>query len=39
MMLWFLLRDEPRAEGWQSGFLTVSGVRKPAFEAFKRLPR
>jgi len=39
LMLWFLLRDEPRAEGWQSGFLTVSGVRKPAFEAFKRLPR
>ena len=40
MMLWFLLRDERRArleEGWQSGFLTETGVRKPAFAAFQRL--
>jgi hypothetical protein len=40
MMLWFLLRDERRAlleEGWQSGLLTESGVRKPAFAAFQRL--
>lgn len=38
MMLWFLLRDEPGRSGWQSGFFTASGVRKPAFAAFQRLP-
>ena len=40
MMLWFLLRDERRArleEGWQSGLLTETGGRKPAFAAFQRL--
>lgn len=40
MLLWFLLRDELRArleEGWQSGLLTETGVRKPAFAAFQRL--
>ena len=40
MMLWFLLRDERRVfleEGWQSGLLTETGVRKPAFAAFQRL--
>ena len=38
MMLWFLLRDESRLGGWQSGFFTVSGKKKPAFDAFRRLP-
>jgi hypothetical protein len=38
MMLWFLLRDEGRLAGWQSGFFTVSGKRKPAFLAFMRMP-
>jgi hypothetical protein len=40
MFLWFLLKDEQRAleEGWQSGLMTSSGVRKPAFTAFQRLP-
>ena len=40
MMLWFLLRDETRArieEGWQSGFITAEGRRKPSFAAFQRL--
>jgi hypothetical protein len=40
MMLWFLLRDERRArlqEGWQSGLLTETGRRKPAFTSFQRL--
>ncbi len=40
MMLWFLLRDEPRLpgrDGWQSGLETVGGVKKPAFDAFRRL--
>jgi hypothetical protein len=34
VFLWFLLRDEPRLDGWQSGLLTVAGKRKPAFAAF-----
>lgn len=39
MMLWFLLRDEPETSGWQSGLFTAAGKKKPAFEAFRRLPR
>jgi hypothetical protein len=39
MMLWFLLRDQRPIGGWQSGLLTLSGKRKPAFNAFRRLPR
>ncbi len=38
LMLWFLLRDETRLAGWQSGLLTASGKKKPAFNAFMRLP-
>ena len=38
MMLWFLLKDEPTLSGWQSGLITASGARKPAFAAFQRLP-
>jgi len=38
MMLWFLLRDEGRLSGWQSGFFTAAGVKKPAYNAFRRLP-
>jgi hypothetical protein len=40
MMLWFLLRDQPRTkrfDGWQSGLLTRSGKRKPAFRAFQQV--
>jgi hypothetical protein len=36
MLLWFLLRDEPRLGGWQSGLETAAGRRKPAFGAFAR---
>jgi hypothetical protein len=39
LMLWFLLRDEPRLGGWQSGLLTRTGKKKPAFNAFRLLPR
>ena len=41
MFLWFLLRDERRSldEGWQSGLMTASGSRKPAFTAFRNLRR
>jgi hypothetical protein len=38
MMLWFLLKDEQRLGGWQSGFFTVAGKRKPAYDAFRKLP-
>ena len=39
MFLWFLLRDERQLanDGWQSGLLTASGAKKPAFAAFQKL--
>jgi hypothetical protein len=37
MMLWFLIKDERRLGGWQSGFFTAGGSRKPAYTAFRRL--
>jgi hypothetical protein len=37
MLLWFLLRDEPRLSGWQSGLISAAGVKKPAFYVFQRL--
>jgi hypothetical protein len=39
MMIWFLLKDDTSANGWQSGLLTATGRRKPAFDAFRRFPR
>jgi hypothetical protein len=39
MMLWFLLRDEPSLGGWQSGLMTRTGRKKPAFNTFRLLPR
>ncbi len=40
MLVWFLLRDDARIKaGWQSGFFTAKGKRKPAANAFKQLPR
>jgi len=35
LMLWFLLRDDPNINGWQSGLETTSGKKKPAFAAFQ----
>jgi hypothetical protein len=35
MFVWFLIRDERRLSGWQSGVVTTSGRRKPAFRAFQ----
>jgi putative glycosyl hydrolase len=35
MLLWFLLRDEGDPERWQSGLVSASGERKPAFLAFR----
>ncbi len=37
MMLWFLVRDELRATGWQSGLVSAAGRRKPSFFEFQRL--
>ena len=37
MMLWFLVRDEARSVGWQSGLISSAGRRKPAFYEFQRL--
>ncbi|HUH14412.1 MAG TPA: glycosyl hydrolase [Gaiellaceae bacterium] len=37
MMLWFMLRDDTRLAGWQSGLLNARGARKPAFAAFQRV--
>jgi len=39
MMLWYLLQDEPIVSGWQSGLLTSTGRKKPAFAAFQRAAR
>jgi hypothetical protein len=36
LLLWFLLRDEKRDAGWQSGLVSVNGKLKPAFYAFER---
>jgi hypothetical protein len=39
-LVWFMLRDDTNLSiGWQSGLLTASGKRKPAFSAFTRLRR
>jgi hypothetical protein len=37
MMIWFLLKDEQRLSGWQSGLFTASGRRKPSWGVFRRL--
>jgi hypothetical protein len=37
MFVWFLIRDERRLSGWQSGVISARGKRKPAFRAFQRL--
>jgi hypothetical protein len=37
MMIWFLVKDESRLAGWQSGFFTTTGKRKPAYTAFRAL--
>ena len=39
MFIWFLIRDEPRLSGWQSGVVTRRGARKPAFRAFQTFRR
>jgi hypothetical protein len=34
MLVHFLLRDDPRPAGWQSGLYTATGLPKPAARAF-----
>jgi len=34
LLIWFLVRDEPRVVGWQSGLFTTNGVPKPSRAAF-----
>jgi hypothetical protein len=39
LMVWFMLRDDTNLGiGWQSGFLTATGKKKPSFSVFARLP-
>jgi Glycosyl hydrolase catalytic core len=37
VFIWFLLRDEPRLTGWQSGLDTRTGRHKPAWRTFRSL--
>ena len=37
VFLWFLLQDETSLGRWQSGLISVGGVRKPAFDVFAGL--
>jgi hypothetical protein len=39
MFLWFLIRDEPKMGGWQSGLATYTGKKRPAWNTFRALPR
>ncbi len=39
LMLWFLIKDDADLGGWQSGLETVSGKKKPAWNAFLKIPR
>ncbi len=39
LMVWFMLKDDTNiSQGWQSGLLTASGRKKPAFNVFAHLP-
>ena len=37
LLTWFLLEDSPSLQQWQSGLMTTSGRKKPAFAAFEGL--
>jgi hypothetical protein len=39
LLLWHLMRDEARKDGWQSGLVTAKNQKKPAFFAFQRAAR
>ena len=35
MLIFFLVRDDLNDDGWQSGFMTADGTKKPAHAAFR----
>jgi hypothetical protein len=35
--LWFLLKDDSRIAGWQSGVISTDNERKPSYDTFKNL--
>ena len=35
MLIFFMVRDDPNPAGWQSGFLTEDGTKKPSYAAFR----
>jgi len=37
LFTWFLLKDSPSPESWQSGLITTDGRKKPAFAVFAGL--
>jgi Glycosyl hydrolase catalytic core len=37
LFTWFLLRDSPSPESWQSGLMTADGRKKPSFGVFAHL--
>ena len=37
LLTWFLLKDSPSLAEWQSGLMTTSGRKKPAFAAYEGL--
>jgi hypothetical protein len=39
MFIWFLIKDEGRLSGWQSGVITRRGARKPSYRAFQVFKR
>ena len=39
LMLWFLLKDEPNLNGWQSGLITYGGARSRRSRRSSRWPR
>jgi hypothetical protein len=39
IFIWYLLKDEPKIGGWQSGLETITGKKKPSWAVFKNLPR
>jgi hypothetical protein len=37
LFTWFLLKDSPSLNGWQSGLITADGRKKPSFAVFANL--
>ena len=35
MLIQFMVRDDPDPSGWQSGFYTTSGKKKPSYDAWR----